>query len=66
MKSSECYFAHGVWDLIYEPWIEGEKIDWDYSKVVKENKEQIVKGPRNYTTLFDYQTEKTFTLDELN
>ena len=65
-KASECYFAHSVWDLHYIPYTEGEHIDYDYSKINKESKETIIKGPRSYKNLYEYQKEKIFTLDELN
>ena len=65
-KASECYFAHSVWDLHYTPYVEGEHIEYDYSKLDKDSKETIIKGPRNYITLYEYQVEKIFTRQELN
>jgi hypothetical protein len=55
-NAQTCYFAHGVWDLQYLPWTDGEKIIYDYSKVEKEDKEKIIKGERIYKNLYDYQT----------
>lgn len=65
-SDEDCYFAHNVWDLHYEPYIEGEVIEYDYSKIDKNLKETIIKGPRNYKGLYNFQKQKIFTLDELN
>lgn len=63
-KSAECYFAHGVWDLHFNTYVEDEPIIYDYSKLKNEQKyEKLIKGPRNYINLYEYQPEKIFSLE---
>lgn len=65
-RSKECRFSHGVWDLDYHYWKEGEFIDYDYHKSRDNEQRNTVKGPRIFKDLYEYQQEKVYSLEELN
>ena len=63
----DCTFAHGVDDLIYDYYQEGEHIEYDYHKKHDDAQKNIIKGPRIYKSLYEFQGgkegEKAFALE---
>lgn len=63
-NSKDCPFAHGVWDLNFDYWKEGEKIEYDYHKTKDEAQKNTIKGHPIYKDLYEFQEEKIFTLED--
>jgi hypothetical protein len=63
---NNCSFSHGIHDLNYTPWTPDEVVEYDYLKNTDFCQKDTIKGPRVYKNLYEFQTEKIFTLDELN
>lgn len=66
LPKEACRFSHGIHDLDYQPYMEGEVVEEDYLKDTDFCQKKAVKGPRNYINLYDFQTTKKYTLEQLN
>jgi hypothetical protein len=63
--AANCRFSHGVQDLDYQFWNSEEAIEYDYLKETDFNQNKTIKAPIIYKDLYEFQTEKIFTLDQL-
>lgn len=61
-NSKECRQSHSVWDLNYDYWKEDEPIDYSYDKTKDQAHIDMIKGPRIYKDLYEFQQEKVYSL----
>ena len=52
--------------MIYKEWDPTEVIEYDYLKETDFCQSKAIKGPKVYKDLYEFQTQKFYTLDELN
>jgi len=61
--ANNCNFSHGVHDLDYQLWHPEEVIEYDYLKETDFTQNKTIKAPIVYKDLYEFQTEKIFTLE---
>jgi hypothetical protein len=66
LAKEDCRFSHGIDDIDYQPWTEGEPVESDYLKDTDFCQKKAVKGPRIYVNLYEFQQEKKYSLEQLN
>lgn len=65
-KKEDCQFSHGLSDINYHYWQEGEEVETDYLQDTVFCQKKAKKGPRIYINLYEFQLEKKYTLEQLN
>lgn len=55
-SAKQCDFSHGIADLNFQCFQEGDEVVYDYLKENDFCQKNTVKGPRIYQNLYDFQT----------